>query len=156
MSYFHDCERSAMQWKRAVHWYTSKLKDESMRIFNTVYFKVFYVAHLALENTFSRIAASLFLKLPRLSLPHSFPSLDYNHACAGPGFAARLPWRRVAVHKPGDVWGTLCREAGNLVHSLSLTPWMVLLQSSGWSRSHISKWKPYFFIRSFFHLFSQR
>ena len=114
------------------------------------------MAHLALENTFSSIAASLFLKLPRLLLPHSFPSLDYNHACAGPRFAARLPWRRVAVHKPVDVWGTLRREAGNLVHSLSLTPWMVLVQSSVGSRSHISKWKPYFSIRSFFPPFSAR
>lgn len=90
------------------------------------------------------------------SLSHPFPFLAHHHSCAGPWFAARLPWQRAAVHKPGNVWGTQRREAGNLVHSLSLTPWMVLLQSSVGSRSLRSKWKPYFSIRSIFHLLSQR
>lgn len=140
-----SCKQCSVQWQHDVlvrkRWHASCERISSGAAFwnNTQ-------KHNFLEDSFE--------KTPCL-LPSLMPSLPWIFTTA-PQFAARLPWRQASVYKRANVWGAQHRKAGNLMHSY-LSPFGLCCGFSQWGgRSHISKWKSYFYIRSIFHRLSQR
>ena len=125
-----DLSSTVSPWLRVntrKEWCSSKFKDENMRL---IYFIV-WIIFLFKNRFFQKLHQVCILNCLSsfsLCLSLSLCLLDRHHSCTALRFAARLPWWQAAVHKLGDARGELCREAGNLVHSLSLTLWMALPQ----------------------------